>query len=523
MNLKQNNLNTSYIRQINKLNDNLQELILENKHQLNAMNQHNIVSMTDVNGVITYVNDNFCVSSGYSRKELIGKTHALIKSGHYNKQFYKNLWKTINQGKVWQGIICNLKKDKSEYWVDTSIIPYLDNKNKPYQFISIKTDITRSYQNEQRLVLSQKFSGIGTWDWNIRTGHIFWSEGISSLFGYKQHKSNVSYDDFLNSIHEDDRQAVIDAVNECVENGKAYNIEHRVVWPDGQVMWVQEKGGVVRNDDNVALNMIGVVMDINKKKKDELSLINAQKEAEKANKAKSIFLSNMSHELRTPLNAILGFSQLLAMDQNNALVGYQQENVKEILTSGKHLLSLVNEILDLAKVEAGQVDIYIEKVNLYEVLSESLQMISPMIKKKNIEIRYRNSSQDITPEQMSKKNILLLADKIRLKQVIVNLLTNAVKYNNENGIISISYKTTEKQTLRLGITDTGIGISIEDQNDLFKSFNRLSNDNSQVEGYGIGLVISKNIIELIGGTIDFQSTQGSGSTFWIEIPMVQQK
>ncbi|MFK5894754.1 MAG: PAS domain S-box protein, partial [Pseudomonadota bacterium] len=171
----------AYNKQINKLNDDLISILRENKYQLVTMDQHDIVSMTDVKGLITYVNDKFCEISGYSREELLGQNHSMLKSGFHSNSFYKKLWKTIAQGNVWHGTICNLKKNGDEYWVEATIVPFLDDNGKPYKYVAARTDISEFRKNEQRLQLSQKFANIGTWDWNIRTGELYWSEAIGTL------------------------------------------------------------------------------------------------------------------------------------------------------------------------------------------------------------------------------------------------------------------------------------------------------------------------------------------------------
>lgn len=239
-----------------------------------------------------------------------------------------------------------------------------------------------------------------------------------------------------------------------------------------------------------------------------VELMAAVKEAEQANASKSEFLSSMSHELRTPMNAILGFGQLLEMDSDE-LSDDQYNNVQEILEAGSHLLTLINEVLDLAKIESGNLKIEIENVQLTEPLSQSLKLIKSQATANNLTIVNNIPSNDY----------IIKADVMRFKQVLLNLLTNAVKYNTVQGSIILDSEIMDNQRLRISVTDTGKGLNKIEINKLFTAFERLDAVDN-VEGTGIGLVISKHLIELMDGSIGIKSIVGQGSTFWIELPLV---
>jgi len=241
----------------------------------------------------------------------------------------------------------------------------------------------------------------------------------------------------------------------------------------------------------------------------EQEMSGAKDEAEKANRAKNEFLSRMSHELRTPLNAILGFGQLLEMDH---LSPEQHEGVEQILRGGRHLLGLIDEVLDIAKIEAGRLALSPEPVRISEELREALDLIEPVATARNVLI---NGDRHETCQRH------VLADRQRLKQVLLNLLSNAVKYNRTGGSVTLSCAETGTGRLRVKVIDTGPGIPADKMDRLFTPFDRLGAEQSEVEGTGLGLSLSKRLAEAMGGTLGIESTPGVGSTFWLELAIVE--
>ncbi|MGB5096322.1 MAG: PAS domain-containing protein [Porticoccaceae bacterium] len=726
-----------------------------------ALEAHAILSITDARGNIVHVNDRFCEISGYRREELIGHNHRLLKSGKHSPEFYQELWGTITHGNIWHGEVSNRRKDGTHYCVEATIVPVLNDKGRPVQYISIRTDITRLMQREaevrtlaERFSRSQDYANIGTWDWNIQTGELYWSDRIASLFGHPAGILETSFANFLNAVHPDDRQAVRNAIDASIEHDTPYEIEHRVVWPDGQVRWLLERGAVARDTDGRPLHMLGVVQDIDDNKRTQLALARseqrlreaqslahignwesdlttgelfwseeifrifgldpassvpsadsfhaavhpddlelvlastrrstksgihdlthrilrpdgtvryvdtlayaernadgrvvrligttqdvtaaktaerdlelfrrifdasqhcigiadsaerilyvnrsfekalgysfkelalrpaelvlpeveqalswrevmatladsdrglvqipfrrkdgsfftslsnfgavkdqhgqiqyyfdiftdfteelarraelaeARETAERANDAKSEFLSSMSHELRTPMNAIIGFAQMLEYD--NELNADQRDSAKEIRKAGDHLLDLINEVLDLAKIESGQVNLSLEPVPLGPLINDCQQLIQPLVTTQKLSLTV-----DVAP------GATVRADRIRIRQALLNLLSNAVKYNREQGEIRVIAGPGAGNNLRIAVTDTGPGILPAHLTSLFEPFNRLGAEHTEVDGTGIGLTITRRLVELMGGSIGVHSEVGIGSTFWIDLP-----
>jgi signal transduction histidine kinase len=248
-----------------------------------------------------------------------------------------------------------------------------------------------------------------------------------------------------------------------------------------------------------------LAMDIGDRKRAEAALVAARDLAEQASRAKSEFLSRMSHELRTPMNAVLGFGQLLEMDPQ--LDPLHLMHVREILRGGRHLLVLIDEVLDLARVEAGRIEIELAPVSLATLLEESLALVRPLAQARGVQLAAA------VPQQA-----LVLADATRLRQVLINLLSNAIKYNPDAGEVHVDAVRAEAGGWRIRVADTGPGIPAEQRAHLFEPFNRLGAELGGVQGIGIGLVITRRLVEAMGGSIGLDSPPGVGCRFWVELP-----
>ncbi|MDD2846135.1 MAG: PAS domain S-box protein [Rhodoferax sp.] len=733
-----------------------------------ALDQHAIVSCTDAAGNILEVNDKFCSISGYTREELIGKNHRLLKSGRHPLSFYEAMWDTISSGHTWQGEVCNRTRDGQEYWVRSTITPLPGADGLPEKYLSIRTDITyiksvdwvlrenelryRSLVNsvsvgivlhdihgvitecnpatermlglpreqilnrlyadpvwrcihpdgrplanaeypaiqtlktgvclrdvlmgvyhsdgslvwikassepihdpedpqrisavvvsfidvtesryiDARFAFAVEGAGDGVWDWNVATNAVSFSGNYEGMLGYAKGELTEHISSWAALVHPQDWDNVQQVLTDYLEDRIShYTVELRLRCKDGSYKWILCRGTLVeRNADGKPARMIGIHSDISEQKQaqEELlvfrrlvestdqairvadcdgriqyvnpayqallgyqakevigahfsvigtapdqhqqveeimkalakgegwrgffklqrkdgsefisqsnirsitapdtgellhsfnmfvdyseemarqeALIAAREAADRANHAKSDFLSSMSHELRTPMNAIIGFAQMLEYDSE--MSADQQDNVHEILKAGRHLLSLINEVLDLAKIESGHIDLSMETVELTALGEDCRQLIQPIADKAGIRL-----SIDLPAGSA------LFADHVRLKQVLLNLLSNAIKYNRPHGSVCLSADIGKPGYLRLAVTDTGRGITPAGIQELFQPFNRLGAEASEIEGTGIGLTITQRLVEMMGGEIGVESTLGIGSTFWVELALGQ--
>ncbi|WP_370572493.1 ATP-binding protein [Methanomethylovorans sp.] len=335
------------------------------------------------------------------------------------------------------------------------------------------------------------------------------SASVDKIVGMPQGSIGNNWNKYLDHIHIDDRPKVAEAFQRGFLNpGYSISLDYRLVRDDGNILWVNSNGIAYALEDGI-LQVFGSTVNITDRKRLEESLLEAKVAAETASRTKSEFLANMSHELRTPLNSIIGFSDALMEGYFGELNPKQVRYIQNVSTSGRHLLNLINDILDISKVEAGKMKLFPECIHVDYLLEEMVALLQPIAAKREIRI---NVIRDPKLET-------LLADKAKIKQILYNLLGNAIKFTHEGGSVTI-YAHINSDMARFSIIDTGIGIAPEDMKKLFRPFTQLDASVARrYEGTGLGLALVKELIELHGGYIWVESEVGKGSNFTFELPI----
>jgi PAS domain S-box-containing protein len=297
---------------------------------------------------------------------------------------------------------------------------------------------------------------------------------------------------------------------DVIDNDRAkFHIEETVITANGEVIHVETNKAPLHNEFGQVIGVLGSYADITVRKHAEQELIAAKQAAEQANLAKSEFLSRMSHELRTPLNAILGFSQLLEVEAEKRLSSSDRDSLGEIIQAGHHLLDLISEILDLSRIEVGSLPLNIEDVDIAALANDCLTLTKGLADSRGITVNYQNCSC---------ASAVVRADPMRLRQVLINLISNAIKYNRDQGSVALRCSSEDDGKLRFEVSDTGIGIPADRLHRVFEPFDRLDADKLGIDGTGIGLVIARELVSMMGGEIGLHSEPGQGTTFWFTLP-----
>ena len=747
-----------------------QQLLQELSAFKHALDQSAIVVITDAEGVITYLNDRFCDISGYNREELLGQTHRIVNSGYHSPYFFQNMWNTITSGQIWRGEICNRDKAGRLYWVDSTLVPFLDDRGQPYQYLAIRFDVTdrklaetaiqrenafrqqivetmaeglcvchaiadfpflcftvwnsqmrvitgysleeinhlgwhqslypdpaAQARSRERLAQIQQGQNLVAQEWEIlcrdsqprtiavsasvlpgqtepthilaliqditerkhteraikqqlaaieaaidgiavlqgdtylymnqahvnlfgyhhpdellgqswrrlyspteqirfeqevfpclqrdrawtgeaiatrkdgsnfdeglsltltedgllicvcrnisaqkqietalreseekfrqladvvdavfwilnldRTERIYVSPAYARIWGRHCDQLHISPDSWLEAIHPDDRNQVVAAIAKQIQGD--YDEEYRIVRPDGEIRWIRDRAFPIRDDEGQIYRIAGIAEDMTEHKQSEARLQQTNDQLARATRLKDEFLANMSHELRTPLNAILGMSEGLREQVFGTITPKQLKAVKTIERSGYHLLELINDILDVAKIESGQITLELTSTAIAPLCQGSLAFIQQQAQQKQIQIKTQ------IPSDLPN----LCLDERRIRQVLINLLNNAVKFTPSGGCITLEVglqlglAPSSPPQLQIAVSDTGIGIAPEHMDKLFQPFIQIDSAlNRKYAGTGLGLALVKRIVDLHQGRVSCTSQEDRGSRFTITLP-----
>jgi PAS domain S-box-containing protein len=472
-----------------------------------------IVSKTDVNGIITYVNDAFCSVSGYTREELIGQSHSIVRHPKMPTSFFQELWATIRAKKIWRGVIHNRNREGKRYTLESRITPIVDADGNIIEFIAFRKDITDKIDEEFKVRLERKKLE----DILNHVDSIVAMVGVTEklIFVNRKFFDHFPYENFHDFKQKHQCICEIFELREGYLHpmmGESYWIDYVLNHPEHhhRAVMIDRK----RNERIFSVNVQKIHSDNQEMHVVTLSDITqiqrAKEEANALAKMKGDFLANMSHEIRTPMNGILGFTTLLS---ETSLDEKQKKYLDIITHSTQSLLEIINDILDFSKIESGKLELDPIVINPIIEFDKIGQLFIPKIEEKHLDF-------SITIEPTLSECIRI--DLLRIQQIISNLLSNAIKFTPEKGNIHFYAHRLEKReesvVFRMGVRDSGIGISLSHQKKIFEPFSQAdSSTTRQFGGTGLGLSISTHLVALMGGTLSLESQEGEGSNFYFDI------
>ncbi len=478
-----------------------------------ALDEANIVAITDQKGIITHANDNFCKISKYSREELIGQDHRIINSGHHSKEFIRDLWVTIANGKIWRGELKNKAKDGTIYWVDTTIVPFLNEEEKPYQYVAIRADITERKKIEENL--EQSLKEITDYKYALDESSIIAITDQKGIIGHANHNfckiSKYSLDELIGQDHRIinsgyHSKEFIRNLWITIANGKIWRGELKNKAKDGTFYWVDTTIVPFLNEQGKPYQYVAIRADITQRKKAEEDILILNEELEKRVKERTeeieSFSYSVSHDLRAPLRAVNGYAQILKEDYNDLFDAEGKRLLGEVQANANKMGILIDDLLAFSRLGRKEVERSVIDMNMLT------------------EVAVREISQTTAHHAEIKLSSLLpvSADHALLQNVMINLISNAVKYSGkkEKPLIEIKSKR-DGDEIMYSISDNGVGFDMTYVDKLFGVFQRL-HSTDEFPGTGVGLAIVKRIIDKHKGRIWAESKIGTGTTFFFTLP-----
>ncbi|MDX6691889.1 MAG: hypothetical protein QOG15_3346 [Solirubrobacteraceae bacterium] len=473
------------------------------------------ILMLDVDGCVETWNTGAERIKGYAAHEIIGRHFSVfytaddVAAGKPDRELTAARELGHLQDEGWR-----VRQDGTRFWANVVITPLRDADGTLRGYGKVTRDLTESRSTELelreseerfRLLAENSTDVIGRLSLDMRIKYV--SPASRSVYGYEPEAMVGRFG--FEFVHPDDVAALRDDFSARDDQPGVITNTYRIIRGDGKTVWIEAKIRALRDPvSGEPIEFHTVARDVSDRRQAEADVRRAKEQAEQANNAKSEFLSRMSHELRTPLHAILGFGELL---EYGSLEVDQRDQLLQMRKGGLHLLELINEVLDLARIERGDLTLSIEPVHVGQLVQETLEMVEPLAAARSV---------TLVPPVSDDDEVHVLADRQRLKQVLLNLLSNALKYNREGGEIRISTTHSGSPTARIEVADTGIGISAANATRAFAAFERLGAETTEIEGTGLGLALTKRLIEAMAGEIGLVSEVGRGTTFWIELPVV---